>query len=272
MRPHALSETRHLPSWSESPRKRDILAFVRAVSSGPHAVPPEERIATFDNDGTLWCEKPLPQAEFVAWERRSGRVDPTERAYEQRAREFLATATHPRFGVPYPDLAYQPMKELIGLLNDHDFKVFLCSGGGVSFMRAFSEGTYGVPRERVIGSNVTWECVVIGDGATELLRKPLPASLDDGPGKPVHIQLHVGRRPLLVAGNSDGDAEMFLHARAGTRPWLAVLIEHDDPVREFAYSDGTAAVRNLAARHAFDPGSHRGFVAVSMKDDFETLF
>jgi phosphoserine phosphatase len=286
-----------LPTWNEGPAKAAILDFVRSVTvPGDGFVPPADRIVTFDNDGTLWCERPLYiQADFVF--RRfmeMVREDPrradeqpykavvegdrtwlmdvyghvpelikgvteafggiTTGAFDAAARDFFASAVHPTLDRPYTQVAYRPMLELIGFLEAHDFRVYICSAGGRDFVRAVCEQVYGLSRDRVIGSATTLE---YRDGdvyRTGGVEQPI----DDGPGKPVHIWARTGRKPLLAGGNADGDVQMLESAR------FALLLDHDDAVREFAYEDG--AEKALAAARA------RGWTVVSMKDDFATVF
>jgi len=286
-----------LQSWNEGPARTAILEFVKSVSTpGGSFVPPAERIATFDNDGTLWCEKPLyVQADFIfrrflemvrenpelaneqpykavvegdkAWladvyahvpELVKGVTEAfggiTTEAFEAAAREFFASATHPTLGVPYVQTTYRPMVELVHLLEGNEFTVYICSGGGRDFVRAVSEEIYGVPRHQVIGSATAIE---YRDG--ELYRTTgVEQPIDDGPGKPVHIWARTGRKPLLAAGNSDGDIAMLETARFG------LLLHHDDSDREFAYDEG--AEKALAAARA------GGWTVVSMKEDFKTVF
>lgn len=286
-----------LSSWRDGPARSAVLDFVRAVTTpGDAFVPPAERIATFDNDGTLWCEKPLyVQADFIlrrfremvrehpdkareqpykavvegdtAWladvyahvpEVLKGVTEAysgiTTEAFDAAVREFFATATHPTLGVPYARTAYAPMRELIGLLEACDFRVYICSGGGRDFVRAVCEEVYGLARDRVIGSATTLE---YRDG--ELYRSPgVEQPVDDGPGKPVHIWARTGHRPLLAGGNADGDVAMLESAR------FALLLRHDDAEREFAYDAG--AEQALAAAAA------RDWTVVSMKGDFTTVF
>jgi phosphoserine phosphatase len=282
-----------LPSWNDGPARASILDFVRSVTApGEAFVPPIDRIATFDNDGTLWCEKPLYiQADFVF--RRFAemvREDPrradeqpykavvegdrewlmdvyahvpelvkgvteafggiTTEAFDAAAGEFFASATHPTLGRPYTQVAYRPMLELIGFLEANDFRVYICSGGGRDFVRAVCEQMYGLPRDRVIGSATTLE---YRDGdvyRTGGVEQPI----DDGPGKPVHIWARTGRKPLLAAGNADGDVQMLESAR------FALLLHHDDAEREFAYTDGA------------EEAAARGWTVVSMKEGFARVF
>ena len=286
-----------LRSWRPGTAKEAILAFVREVTApGESFVPRAERIATFDNDGTLWCEKPLYiQADFVfrRW-KEMVQADPakaseqpykalvegdrewlshllehvpellkgvgeafsgiTTEAFEAAVAEFFASARHPTLDVPYTEVTYRPMRELIALLEANGFRIYICSGGGRDFVRVVSEQIYGIARERVIGSASTLE---YRDG--ELYRTAgVEQPIDDGPGKPVHIWTRTGRTPLLAGGNADGDADMLSSARFG------LLVDHDDAEREFAYQEG--AEKALAA------AGERGWTVVSMKNDFQTIF
>jgi phosphoserine phosphatase len=286
-----------LPSWNDGPAKRAVLELIGAVTTpGPDHVPAAERIAAFDNDGTLWCEQPVyAQTDFVvrrfkemvrddpdlaarqpykaaaeddvAWiqdiytheaELLEGLTEAfcgiTAEEFEASARAFFATATHPTLGVPYTRTAYKPMRELVELLTAHDFRVFICSTGGRDFMRVISEETYGIPRDRVIGSAPILDYREGHLYRTSAVEQPIA----DGPGKAVHIWTRTGRLPLLAGGNSDGDMEMLECARLG------LLIRHDDAERETAYDTGSE--RALAAAEA------RGWTVVSMKRDFATVF
>ena len=286
-----------LPSWREGAAKSAVLEFVASVT-GPGAsyVPPAERIATFDNDGTLWCEKPqYVQASFIfrRW-KQMVQADPakakeqpykalveddqayltnlldhvpdlvkgvteayqgiTVGAFEQAVHEFFATATHPTLGVPYTKVGYQPMRELLDLLQARGFIVFICSGGGRDFVRPVSEQMYGIPRERVIGSATI---VQYRDG--DLYRtKDVEQPIDDGTGKPAHIWMRTGRKPLLGCGNADGDVPMLETAR------FSILIRHDDASREFGYDTG--------AEKALADAKEHGWTVVSMHDDFKVVF
>jgi phosphoserine phosphatase len=286
-----------LPSWRDGATKAAIMQFVRSVTEpGDAFVAASERIATFDNDGTLWCEKPLYiQADFtlrrfaemikakpeLATEQPYKAVAENDRewlaglldhvpelikgvteayaeitveAFEQAVCEFFATARHPTLGVPYTQVGYRPMRELISLLHAHQFTVYICSAGGRDFVRPISQEMYGLPRERVIGSATTLE---YRDG--HIYRtKGVEMPIDDGPGKPVHIWTRTGRLPLLAGGNADGDAAMLETAR------LPLLINHDDNEREFAYTIGAENALALASIH--------GWTVVSMKNDFATVF
>ena len=286
-----------LPGWVDGPAKSAVLELIQSVTTpGDSFVPPSERIATFDNDGTLWCEKPLyVQADFlfrrfvamVKEDPQRAKEQPykavvegdrewlkdiyahvpelikgvteayegvTVEAFEAAVGDFFVSARHPTLGVPYTQVAYRPMLELMELLKAHDFKVYICSAGGRDFVRAVCEQVYDLPRDRVIGSATTLE---YRDG--DLYRSTgVEQPLDDGPGKVIHIWARTGRKPLLAGGNADGDIAMLESAR------FALLVHHDDAEREFAYDAG--AERALAAAKA------RGWTVVSVKEDFRTVF
>ena len=294
-----------LPAWNPGPAKDTILKFVADVTdpASPSYVPPADRIAVFDNDGTLWTEKPIPvQAAFVfariaqmapehpEWQTTqpyqavleqdvetlqslsaedveklifATHAGMTEEEFEATAKAFLDTAKHPRFGVLYTETVYQPMLELLAFLRANGFKTFIVSGGGVEFMRAFSEEVYGIPRENVVGSSLQYEFQQTPDGSV-LVRQPEMVSFDDRAMKPVNIQLHIGRRPILAGGNSDGDLAMFQYTGGGEGPFLNLLLVHDDAEREYDYLTGTDEVMTAAAQSPW--------MFVSMKRDFKTVF
>jgi phosphoserine phosphatase len=286
-----------LASWLPGAARAAILEFVRSVTEpGASFVPPPGRVAVFDNDGTLWCEKPMyPQADFLLrrW-REMARAHPglakkqpwkavtegdqawlagildhapeltrgvteayagiTTEAFERAVRTFFGTARHPVLGVPYTRLAYQPMRELVGLLRAAEFEVYICSAGGRDFVRVVSQEMYGIDRQHVIGSGTTLEY-----RHGEMYRaKGVEQPVDDGPGKPVHIWTRTGRKPLLACGNADGDAAMLRTARFG------LLIRHDDAGREFAYDAG--------AEKALAKAKERDWTVVSMQNDFKVVF
>jgi len=298
-----------LATWRDGPAKQAILAFVAAAG----AVPAEERVAVFDNDGTLWCEQPVPiQADFIL--RRLAEMAEAEPALRERqpwkaARErdhawlgavmtehyagddsnvktllggilaawagisvedfelqadaFLRSARHPTLERGYLACAYAPMVELLGVLDLNGFASYIVSGGGRDFMRPVAQELYGVPRERVIGSTTALAYASDARGGT-ITHTPTPDYLDDGPQKPVRIWSRTGRRPLLAAGNSNGDAEMLEFARQDDAPSLRLLVLHDDAEREFAYTAG--------AEQALDRAGRDGWTVVSMKDDWATVF
>jgi len=286
-----------LPSWRQSDARSAVLGFVDSVTEpGASYVPPADRIAAFDNDGTLWCEKPqYVQALFTIrrWKEMI-QADParaeeqpykavaendqawltnlldhvpdlvkgvgeayegvTVADFERAVRQFFATATHPVLGLPYTKVGYQPMRELLDLLHAREFGVFICSGGGRDFMRPVSEQMYGIPREHVIGSATAVEYRHGDLYHTRHVEQPI----DDGAGKPEHLWMRTGRKPLLAAGNADGDIPMLDTAR------FSLLIRHDDADREFAYDAG--------AQRAQAEAGKRGWTVVSMKSDFSTVF
>jgi hypothetical protein len=271
-------------------------------------VPPAERIAVFDNDGTLWSEQPLYfQAIFMLDRLRAvapGHPEwsdnPAYRAlvardeatlaklgqkpvlellavanagmtvaeYDAAIRSWLRTAQHPRFKRPYTDLVYQPMRELLAYLRDHGFETWIVSGGGIEFMLAWTEGAYGVPPERVVGS-IAETRFELRDGAPAIVREPKVAFVDDGPGKPVGIYRAIGRRPIAAFGNSDGDLQMLQYTAIGDGRRLAVIVHHDDAEREYAY-DRDSRVGRLDS--ALVEAKARKWLVVSMKDDWERVF
>jgi phosphoglycolate phosphatase-like HAD superfamily hydrolase len=299
-----------LPSWNEGAAKKAIVAFVARVTTegGPDFVPARERIATFDNDGTLWCEQPIyVQAVFVLDRARAmaaqdpslkekpgfqallsndrdamARLNHTEiasliaathagmtpHAFEEIAKTWLATAQHPKFRRLYKQCVYQPQLELLAYLRANGFKLFIVTGGGIEFVRAFSEEAYDVPPERVIGSS-TKTRFELRDGKYELIKLPEIGSIDDGEQKPININLHIGRRPILAFGNSDGDLEMLQYTAAGRGARLALLVHHDDATREYAY-DRASRVGHLDK--ALDAAQQQGWTVVSMKNDWRTIF
>ena len=301
-----------LPSWNPGPTKDAILNFVADVTdeSGPSYVAPGDRIAVFDNDGTLWTEKPIPvQAAFVfarieemapdhpEWQMTqpyqavleqdaetlqnlstedverllfTTHAGMTEEEFEATAASFLDTATQPRFGVPYTETVYQPMLELLALLQANGFKTFIVSGGGVEFMRVFSEEVYGIPRENVIGSSLQYAFQQTPDGSV-LVRQPELVSIDDRAMKPANIQLEIGRRPIMAVGNSSGDLEMLQYAggrsasaEGGQVPYLNLLVVHDDADREYDYLTNTDEVMTAAAQSPW--------LFASIQKDFKTVF
>ena len=294
-----------LPSWNEGSTKTRILKFVADVTDpeNPSYVPPVDRIAVFDNDGTLWTEKPVPvQAAFAIarvaqmapdhpeWQTTqpfqaileqdsetlhnmsieeveglilTTHAGMTEEEFETIARDFLATARHPRFDVLYTEIVYQPMLELLAFLRANDFKTFIVSGGGVEFMRVFSEDIYGIPRENVVGSSLQYEFHYTPEGSF-LVRLPELVSFTNEATKPVKIQLHIGRRPIIAVGNSDGDLEMLQYVWDGQRPFLSILLHHDDAIREYDYLTGAEESMAVAAQSSW--------VVVSIQRDFVVVY
>ena len=265
-----------LPSWNDSAPKKAIVAFVEKVTKegSPDFVPPEERIATFDNDGTLWCEQPMPVQLFFALDRvkalapqhpewktkqpfasllkgdlkgafaggdhailelvMATHAGMTTAEFEQIVKDWLATAKHPKFKQPYTACVYQPMVELLVYLRGNGFKTFIVSGGGIEFMRPWAEQVYGVPPEQVIGSSIMTK-FEMRDGKPVLVRLSEINFIDDKAGKPVGINQHIGRRPIAAFGNSDGDKEMLEYTQGGSGARFMLLVLHDDAAREYAY-------------------------------------
>ena len=298
-----------LPSWNEGDAKRAILAFIDAVTdeSGPHHVPPAERIAVFDNDGTLWPEQPLYVQLAFALDRvkqlagdhpewkttqpfqavlegdlaalgaaglagieqiiGATHAGMTSEEFDKIARDWFAGAEHPRFHRPYTALAYQPMVEVLEHFRANGFKTFVVSGGGIEFMRAISERMYGVPPDQVVGSSgkVRYE---LRGGTPVLIRLPEIDFFDDKDAKPVAIQKFIGRRPIAAFGNSDGDQQMLQWTAAGPARSLAVLVDHTDADREFDYRVSPMGTLKLALEEA----GQRGWMVVSMKDDWKRIF
>lgn len=299
-----------LPSWNDGAAKSVILDFVARVTKegGPDFVTPAERIATFDNDGTLWCEQPLQVQFFFGHERLKALAEKvpglkdrqpfkaylerdadtmhefgkkglfevgafahagtTEDEFDVIAREWLARAKHPKLGLRFTELTYAPQVELLGYLHANGFKTFIVSGGGIDLIRAFSEERYGIPRDQVIGSSIETR-FEMRDGRGQLVKIAEVNSFDDREMKPANINLHIGRRPILAFGNSDGDLAMLRYAKTGSGLRLALLIHHDDAAREFAY-DRNFKLSPLA--EALDRANEYGITVVSMKRDWNKVF
>jgi phosphoglycolate phosphatase-like HAD superfamily hydrolase len=299
-----------LPSWNDGPAKKAITEFVSKTTTpgGPDFVPVPERIATFDNDGTLWSEQPI-YFQFVFALDRVRALAPkhpewkgkqpfkgilegdmkavmaagekgllevlavthtgmTTDEFHQIVRDWLAQARHPRFQRPYTDLVYQPMLELLAYLRANGFKTFIVSGGGVEFMRAFAERVYGIPPEQVVGS--TGEAKFeLRNGKPVLVKLPKVNHVDDGPGKPVGINRVIGRRPILAFGNSDGDHQMLQWTAAGSGVRFVGLVHHTDAAREWAY-DRQSHIGRLDK--ALDEALSRGWTVVDMKVDWKRIF
>ena len=296
----APASTDPLPSWRDGQAKQRLLSFVVAVTQegGERFVAPEDRIAVFDNDGTLWVEKPTyTQVFFVldrldrlapqhpewrttqpyqaALERDLGALGVpdllklvvathagmTQAEFQAEAARFFATARHPRWKRPYQDLVYQPQLELLEHLRGNGFQVFIVTGGGRDFVRSVSEPVYGVPRHMVVGSSLQTE---FESGARLRRLGEIVEPVNDKAGKPVNIARQIGRRPILAVGNSDGDLEMLQYSAGHGARSLQVLIHHDDPEREYAYDHGAEKALAAVAEH--------GWVRVDMNRDFRRVF
>lgn len=299
-----------LPSWREDTSKRSIVNFVTRVTEqdGPDYVKPAQRIAVFDNDGTLWSEKPVYfQLQFAIdrvkqlasqhpeWKAEQpfqaaladdldGLADTGEQGLLQlvmathaemttdefatTVKEWIRTARHPRFRRPYTELVYQPMLELLAYLRANGFKTYIVSGGGIEFMRVFAEEVYGVPPEQVIGSSITTK-FELRNGTPVLTRLPVLDFMDDKEGKPVAINKFIGRRPIAAFGNSDGDLQMLQWTAAGEGARFCLLVRHTDAQREWAY-DRNSHVGRLDK--ALDEATEEGWTVVDMMRDWEAIY
>jgi len=299
-----------LPSWHDGPSKKAILDFVSHVTKPGSIdfVPPAERIATFDNDGTLWSEQPMYFQLFFAldrvkelaaqhpeWRRKqpfkavleddlktvlaggehallelvmASHAGNTTEEFSQTVKEWLTTAKHPKTGRPYTDMVYQPMLELLAYLRANGFKTFIVSGGGIEFMRPWTEQVYGIPPEQVVGSSIKTKFEMRG-GKPVLVRLPEINFIDDKAGKPVGINQHIGRRPTAAFGNSDGDLQMLQWTAAGDGPNLMVYIHHTDAEREWAY-DRESHIGRLD--EGLDEANDKGWLVVDMKKDWKVIY
>lgn len=299
-----------LPSWNDGKAKQSIIAFVEKTTKEGSSdfVPPEQRIATFDNDGTLWAEKPIyfqllyaidkvkEQApQHPEWKNKEPfasilKGDPkkaleggkpalmqliaathsgmTGEEFQESVKQWLATARHPETHKLYTEMVYQPMLELLGYLRDSGYKTFIVSGGGIDFLRAFAEKTYGIPPEQVVGSSLKAK-YEMRNGKPAIVKLPEVDLIDDKAGKPVGIYRYIGRRPILAFGNSDGDFEMLQWTTAGSGPRYGLLLHHTDAEREWAY-DRKSAVGRLDKALVAAP--KQGWTVVDMKNDWKVVF
>jgi len=299
-----------LPSWNDGPAKKAIITFVEKVTTAgaPAFVPVPERIATFDNDGTLWCEKPLPVQLFFALDRvkelapqhpewktnepfasllkgdLKGAMAGGDRAilelmmathagmttdeFEKIVKDWIATAKQPKYKEPFTACVYQPMLELLAYLRANGFKTFIISGGGIEFMRPWTEQVYGIPPEQVVGSSIKTQ-FEMRDGQPVLMRLPELNFIDDKGGKPVGINQHIGRRPICAFGNSDGDLQMLQYTGAGSGARFCLYVHHDDAEREYAYDRKDALAR---LDKGLDEAAAKGWTVVSMKNDWKKIF
>jgi phosphoserine phosphatase len=299
-----------LPSWNDSAHRKAIVAFVERVTKpgSPDFVPPAERIATFDNDGTLWAEQPLyfqllfaidrikalapqhpewkdkePYASLLKGDVKAAlaggerailnivmatHAGMTTDEFEKVVTDWLATAKHPTTGRPYTEMVYQPMLELLAYMRANGFKTFIVSGGGVEFMRVFAEKVYGIPPEQVIGSSGTQQ-FEIRDGKPVLVKLALVDFIDDKADKPVAIQRVIGRRPIAAFGNSDGDLQMLQWTCGASGPRFCLYVHHTDAEREWAY-DRQSSIGRLDK--GLDAATAGGWTVVDMKRDWKTVF
>jgi len=298
-----------LPSWNDTAPKQAIIAFVEKVTKDgtPDFVPPAERIAVFDNDGTLWAEQPMyfqllfaldrikalapqhpewkeqePFASLLKGDVKAAlaggesalaeiviatHVGLTTEEFEKTVTDWITTAKHPTTGKLFTEMVYQPMLELLDYLRANGFKTFIVSGGGIEFMRPWTERVYGIPPEQVVGTSggLKYE---LRDGKPVLVKLPELVHNDDKDGKPVGIQRHIGRRPIFAAGNSDGDLQMLQWTAANTRPSFCLYIHHTDAEREWAY-DRDSHIGKLDK--GLDEARAKGWTIISMKDDWKVI-
>jgi hypothetical protein len=305
-----------LPSWNDGLAKQSIIAFVEKVTrpGSPDFVPAPERIATFDNDGTLWCEQPVPVQLFFVLGRvkalapqhpewkttepfasllkgdlskalaggdrallelvMATHTGMTTVEFEQIVKDWIGTAKHPKTGKLYTEMAYQPMLELLAYLRANGFKTFIVSGGGIEFMRPWAERVYGIPPEQVVGSSVKTQ-FNLRDGNPVLVRFPEVNFVDDHGGKPVGINQHIGRRPVMSFGNSNGDKEMLEYTQGGGGARFMLLVLHDDAAREYAYGPAKGLPDSKLApfpQALYDQAKSNNWTVVSIKDDWKQVF
>ncbi|MEZ5565007.1 MAG: HAD family hydrolase [Gammaproteobacteria bacterium] len=306
----AATSTDPLASWNDGATKHAMISFVEKVSdpSSKDFVPPQKRIAVFDNDGTLWVEQPMYTQVAFALDRvkalapdhpewlqnpalkaaiegnttallASGydgilelmavtHAGTTPAVFEKIVTDWIATAEHPRFKRKYTDLAYQPMLELLHYMRANGFSTYIVSGGGVEFMRPWAQQVYGIPPQNVVGSSLKTRFEII-DGKPTLVRLPELGFINDEGGKPVGINLHIGQRPIAAFGNSDGDLQMLQWTTAGDGPRLGAIVRHTDAAREYSY-DRKSSVGTLDK--ALDAAPANGWVVIDMQKDWKTVF
>ncbi|MES2661173.1 MAG: HAD family hydrolase [Verrucomicrobiota bacterium] len=306
----AAAQTDPLPSWNDTATKKSITGFVAKVTreGSPDFVPVPERIATFDNDGTLWSEQPMyfqafyvfakikemapqhpewtvtePFASILKGDMKTALAGGekslvalvmathsgmTTAEFEKSVTDWIATAKHPKTGKPFTSMVYQPMIELLVYLRANHFKTFIVSGGGIEFMRPWTEKVYGIPPEQVVGSSGGLRYEII-DGTPVIMKLPQLVLNDDKDGKPVGIQRHIGRRPIMAFGNSDGDFQMLEWTTSGKGARFGLIVHHTDAEREFAY-DRESHIGKLDT--ALDAAKGRGWVVMDMKSDWKTIY
>jgi phosphoglycolate phosphatase-like HAD superfamily hydrolase len=299
-----------LPSWNDGKARQSIIEFVDRVTSedSPDFVPPSERIATFDNDGTLWAEQPMYFQLLFAIDRvkalapqhpewkdtepfasllkgdlegllaggehsileivMATHAGMTTEEFEQVVRDWIATARHPTTKRPYTEMVYQPMLEILDYLRANGFKTFIVSGGGIEFMRPWAEAVYGIPPEQIVGSSIRTK-FELREGKPVLVRLPELNFIDDKDGKPVGINSYIGRRPIAAFGNSDGDLQMLQWTTAGPGLRFALYVHHTDAGREWAY-DRSSSIGRLD--QGLDEAQAKGWTVVDMKQDWKVIF
>ena len=298
------SSTDPLPSWNDGALKQSIIAYVKDVadSNGKNFIPVADRIATFDNDGTLWAERPYVQELFAmhmakkmveakpalaqtqpfkavvekdkSYFEKGGdkalvqllaatHTGTTEDEFELAAKEFFANATYPHFNVPISQIVYQPQIELLNYLRTNGFKTFICTGGTIEFVRGISQQLYGIPKDQVIGTTFKYKFV---DSNRTVMREPALDIFNDKEGKPVGIQVHIGQRPVFACGNEGGagDIAMLKYSQSSKYPSFQMIINHDDSTREFSYQEKDSASLKASAKNNWH--------VVSMKNDWKQVF
>lgn len=301
-----------LPSWSDTESKQRLMAFVGSVTSqGPDFVEAEQRVAVFDNDGTLWAEQPMyfqlvfamdrlkaMQADHPEWKTEepfksalagdlksalashdnlaklmfASHAGMTQVEFKHAVKQWIATAQHPTTGLKYTQMVYQPMLEVLEYLRANGFKTYIVSGGGIDFMRVWAEQVYGIPPEQIIGSSVEKQFTFNPDGSADITRLAQLNFNNDKEGKPIGIDAHIGRRPLIAFGNSDGDLAMMQYTMAGDGKRLAVYVHHTDKAREWAYDrDSHIGSLNQGLDYATEHKS-QGWILVDMKEDWKVVF
>lgn len=314
---HAPAQTDPLPSWNDGAAKKAIVEFVQATTTrgNPKFVPPEERIATFDQDGTLWVEHPMysqvmyildrvpavvkakpglakvePFKTVLSGDRAAIAKLPKDDLYKlvaatltgmsvdefrAEAKKWLAEAKDPRWKRPYTELNYQPMQEVLKYLRDAGYKTYIVTGGGQDFVRVYSEATYGIPPEQVVGTAGGTKYGYDKNGKPFLTKEPRLLLNDDKAGKPEGIHLMIGRRPQAAFGNSTGDRQMLEYTKAGDGARLAMLVLHDDPKREYAYGPAKGLPDTKVGTFTqalYDEAKKQGWIVISMKDDWKRVF
>ena len=313
----ARAQSDPLPSWNDGPAKSAIISFVQktTTSGAPQYVPEEERIATFDQDGTLWVEHPMYTQVMYSLEKvpdlvkkkpelanirpfktvLSGDEDAiakltikdlekilaatltgmTVEQFDAEVKQWISSAKHPRWKVPYTQLTYQPMREVLDYLRANGYKTYIVTGGGQDFVRVYAEKTYGIPPEQVVGTAGGTKYSYDKSGKPTLTKDPRLLLNDNDAGKPEGIHLMIGRRPRVAFGNSTGDRQMLEYTKAGTAPRLGMLLLHDDAVREYAYGPalGLPTTKVGAFTQAlYDEAKSKGWTVVSMKNDWNRTF
>jgi len=302
----AVAASDPLPSWQEGELKNNIIKFVTDVSNpkSDKFIVPEARIATFDNDGTLSCEKPDYSLKTFAIEhlRKQAEKQPalrkqqpykaayegnkvyfsatevdddvqlvistfsgiSQKEYTAESKDFFSHYLHARFHTAYKNLIYKPMRELVDYLAVNNFKVYMVTGGSASFLRAVAKDLYHIPVENIIGNNVGLKYKYNTDGGRMIRADKLVKPYNNGAGKAENIQLQIGHRPIFTVGNSDGDIEMLEFTESNKHPFMALLLQHDDALREYAYDDGAEKSLAMVEKH--------GWSIISMKKDFKQIF